>query len=291
MSQRAAADLEPCVASARVRPTSYPGPLIAHSALVTAEEQWLIRTGSPDPWGWWPMLDGPHHRLDEALDALGEARVAERAAVLAPGSVASPPQHRHHAQLMHFSPVVPLVKVAVSGVAVGHAAHVSMYGYVPFTIRVQPHARTRMTLALLDEHQLMAMDAARSRFHRVLLRSADGFDVVCGQYRLSAVYAYVSKDGYLAEPSGQALPASGQEDLVSRLSAHEGVRALLGQDADSAARHSRAGGPGWLAEVRRAMRQAQLVRRDEAADMMECHKSRHTLYMGDSEGWPSRADL
>lgn len=202
--------------------------------------------------------------LDQALARLGQPVMAARFPVLAVGSNAAPAQIRHKLAAPR-SPVMPLVDVTVTGLAVGVAAQVAPYGALPATPVFGPDLSCRLFVAWLDSRQLDHMDRSEgahlpsphSGYERRLLAPADTghpVEVVLPTGEaLDSVFAYVARSGCLVHPDGEEtgvnrplLPIedgmASQRTLISRMVAlSPGLRDLLGATAEQ-----------WEARVRAA---------------------------------------
>lgn len=160
--------------------------------------------------------------VDELLAGQGVAPVGSRALVVAVGSNASPDvlRHKFARSGRDVSPTTPLVAGTVTGIGVGHSAHVSRRGYVAAAPYADPRARCRLTVSLLDEAQVAAIDATEPNYRRVLLSGRDHPLELDSGERPEAYYLYVSVHGVLADPfTGRPTPRRTQGSLHRWLAA------------------------------------------------------------------------
>jgi hypothetical protein len=94
-----------------------------------------------------------------------------RTLVVAVGSNASPAVLAR--KLAAVEPTVPMAECVVTGIAVGHSAHVSAGGYVPAAPYDSPTARTPLRAGWFTPEQLAALDATEPNYERVSLATAD----------------------------------------------------------------------------------------------------------------------
>src|SRR5690349_16856734 len=126
-----------------VDPLSYPGATLRHGFLWL--DSWVYRI-KPGPDVGRPELRveidggplaarGAAGPLDEALQAAGGTPMAGRQPVLAFGSNASPAQlSTKFAAMDREHRALPVLRGSVAGFALGHSAHISNPGYVPYVI-------------------------------------------------------------------------------------------------------------------------------------------------------------
>jgi hypothetical protein len=114
---------------------------------------------------------------------------------------------------------VPMVRAEVTGLGIGHSAHVSRGGYLP----AAPYASTALTpttvtVALwLTDEQRAAVDATEPNYNRVRLR-ADDYPIGLEAGRTPKTYGvYVSRWGVVAVDGVRPVPLGSQEALHARL--------------------------------------------------------------------------
>ncbi|SDS10046.1 hypothetical protein [Jiangella sp. DSM 45060] len=138
-----------------------------------------------------------------------------RRPVLAVGSNAAASQLR---QKLGPDLAVPVHAVRVSDLAVGHSAHVSRAGYIPYTPYEHRGRTLRAVVLWLDDAQLARMDETEPNYDRVRLSSAhyrlalESGDVVAGYD------VYRSVHGVIA-----GLPATTQADAFAQLARRPGI--------------------------------------------------------------------
>ncbi|SEE19061.1 hypothetical protein [Jiangella alba] len=142
-------------------------------------------------------------------------RLDGRRPLLAVGSNASPSQLR---QKLGPDLVVPVYSTRVDGLAVGHSAHVSRAGYIPYAPYAAPGQTLRTAMLLwLDDAQLARMDETEPNYDRVLLASADYRLALEWGTEMTAYYVYRSVHGVIAD-----LPATTQADAFAQLARRPG---------------------------------------------------------------------
>ena len=155
--------------------------------------------------------------VDTLLARTGAAPVSERHLVAAVGSNASPAVMRRKLERGGASTVVPFLEVTVSGVAVGHSAHVSPPGYIPATPYGDESSILTLMATLLDDTQLERVDATEPKYRRRLLGSGrcrltfDGFECP------DEVWLYESVCGVLTAPGRAPVPLTEQRQLMRLL--------------------------------------------------------------------------
>jgi hypothetical protein len=232
-------------------PLDYPGRLVRESSLLVGA--WLHRMDGPDV-----LADGGplgHGRLGlaEALARLGRPGPAQRRPVLAIGSNASPAQLLFKYAGLPGEPVVPITAVTVDGLAVGHSAHVSRPGYLPWAPLAQPGHRLAALLLWLDPEQLLVLDRTEPNYRRVPLpggMAVQGGGLVTGD----RCELYRSRWGLLRPgPDRPALAATSQPDVWAALLARPWFAALAGTRAAHPATVRMAATPALRDRARRAL--------------------------------------
>ena len=220
-------------------------------------EPWLY-PGTPAPTSGL-LHDGRYSQLDP-LPSLDERYV-----VVAVGSNASPAVMHRKLAKDGVDGTVPFVLAGVTGLRVGHSAHVSRAGYIPAAPILTPSAQTSVVAVFLDHEQLAALDRTEPNYVResvgrdecrLTLGAGDG---------PAAFHLYVSKRGVLA-PTGQPpLECTDQDRLYSHLRQRCAPFSRLLADDDRAAMRRFASDEnlrrramdafrraGWVAECRRS---------------------------------------
>jgi hypothetical protein len=101
--------------------------------------------------------------FDVELTALHAPPLANRRAVLAYGSNASPAQLRRKLASADCSPVVPMTRGWAQRLAIGYSDHESRYGAIPATVLVDDDAVTEVFVAWLDPEQFELFDRSEQR--------------------------------------------------------------------------------------------------------------------------------
>jgi hypothetical protein len=213
-------------------PQDYPGVAVDAAALLTDGDPPVraMRAGRQgfeveDPSGW---LD-----LDEVLAQAGAAPLRTRTPVVAVGSNGSPTVMLAKLGSPGASRWLPMARCVVTGVAIGHSAHVSVRGYVAAAPYASPGVQTPMVLSWLDESQLTALDATEPNYRRV------GLNVGRFPLQLPAPVVvercdiYESLHGVIAV-DGRPVPMSAQAALHATLARMAGI-AELASWSDTAA--------------------------------------------------------
>ncbi len=146
----------------------------------------------------------------EPHEAAPDLSLVGRTLVLAVGSNAYPSVLRR--KLAAVDPAVPTAACVVTGLAVGHSAHVSAGGYIPAAPYASPGSRTPMRAGWFTPAQLAALDGTEPNYQRVSLpvaRFAIDLDV-------EAFDVYRSRWGVLAH-LGVPLVFQGQRELRALL--------------------------------------------------------------------------
>jgi hypothetical protein len=171
--------------------------------------------------------------------------------VLAVGSNASPGVLTGKLRRAGATGSVPMVRVEVDGLAVGHSAHVSRGGYVP----AAPYAASDTTTAWglwLTREQRVALDATEPNYTRVRLRAADRPIALEDGGPPTAYELYVSRWGVLAVDGERPVPLGSQLVLHARLAEVEEF-ATLAPWRDPEAAVSALADPVVQARIREAL--------------------------------------
>jgi hypothetical protein len=222
-----------------VDPLSYPGAALRHSFLWL--DSWVYRVEPASGGGrsgWAVVIDGgplavssAGDRLDDALRGAGVAPMPGRHPVLAFGSNASPAQLlTKFAALSPVRRVVPVLRGAVAGLALGHSPHVSIPGYVPYVIVDGGAAAVLDAFVLwLDPAQRAVLDRTEPNY-RLVRMPAERYPLSVetpggiGEYS-----AYKGKWGALRWPCEPAPARAGsQQEMFERVGQLPWFAAALG---------------------------------------------------------------
>jgi hypothetical protein len=215
-------------------PLSYPGRMASGDALLVGAWLYALST-APEAGDWRVRVDGgplasgrrvaaTTITLAEALRRLDVAALGERRPMLAVGSNGSPAQLSHKLG----APVVPLTHARVRGLMIGHSAHVSAAGYVPYTaIAAEPEAPpVTLPCLWLDDEQRRRVDATELNYQPITLDHSWLIEASVTFGRAPTLYR--SNWGALrAEPSAGALPAGDQPSVWRRLAELAWFRQLV----------------------------------------------------------------
>lgn len=189
----------------------------------------------------------------------------DRTPLLAVGSNASPAQLWHKFRAAGVPSVVPMVPVAVTGLASGMAAYVARAGYVPATPVLGPDLTAELFVLWLDADQLARLDATEPNYRRVPLALGDP---AAGSVRvtlpsgrpLDRCDVYAGVHGHLVLGDGaDPLLLDDQATLLARLlAASTRLRRLAGETAQEWVERTRL--PGVADEVRATFRDEGWVR-------------------------------
>jgi hypothetical protein len=153
------------------------------------------------------LRDGRYYP-PEALDG--------RQLVVAVGSNASPAvMHRKFAR-QGASTTIPFVTGTVTGLAIGHSAHVSRHGYIAAAPILDPSTRTAVVASLLDAEQLECLDRTEPNYDRRLVDERTCRLVLDGNESPPSFLIYASKWGVLAS-GGIPFALMSQQDLYAVL--------------------------------------------------------------------------
>lgn len=191
-------------------PGLYPGPPVPGDCLLAGTWRHPLSGTTLD--------DGPLAglSLDEALAALAAAPMRARRPVAAIGSNAAA------GQLLHkwggAVDAIPMMRATVSGIGVGHSAHVAVAGYLPYAPFRAPGRRTTVFVLWLDEVQVERLDATEPNYVRTAFGGAGSLMLDGGGGGLSSWEMYRSRWGVLGDREG-FIPAVDQAAALGRLAA------------------------------------------------------------------------
>lgn len=212
-----------------LEPLTYPGPPVPGPSLLDADR--LIPLGvEQDRLGAW-SVDG--RALDEVLADGGHAPTGSRYPVVAVGSNASPAQVAYKLERLGLPSAVPMVPVAVRGIAIGYGGFVCSAGYVPAAPYADDSVETTLVVTWLDAEQLQAVDTSEfPSYGRATLPGEHFAMSMPSGERLGAAGLYFSRRGILADPAtGRPLQLGDQSRLLTAmLAGSQRLRGLLGPD-------------------------------------------------------------
>jgi hypothetical protein len=198
-------------------PLRYPGTTPPDSGVITAS-------------GFLPV--SPTADLNNLLEDLSQATTADRHPVIAVGSNASVHQlRRKFRNDLTEDDVIPMLLMAVDGIAAGVSAHVSKPGYVPAApLAVQDSSKDLFVLWLSDA-QLVVLDETEPNYRRTTLPG----HLFPTRHELTGTLPdcsiYVSKHGCLADRFGRPLRLEPQPVLLTRLLSELPALRTLGGNA------------------------------------------------------------
>ena len=160
-------------------------------------------------------LDGAQS-LDDALASLAATPMRSRTPVVAVGSNAAPAQLRAKLLGHGAQPVVPAQRARITGLGVGHSAHVSRGGYVPAAPFASRGARATLFLLWLDDAQRDIVDETEPGYRRQ--RLPEGCTVTF-PYGLGPASAelYRSRHGLLSRDGLAPLLRRSQREVIDLL--------------------------------------------------------------------------
>jgi hypothetical protein len=142
---------------------------------------------------------------------------AERYVVVAVGSNASPAVMHRKLATNGVDGTVPFIHAEVTGLRVGHSAHVSRAGYIPAAPILTPPARTSVVAVFLDHEQLTAVDRTEPNYIRESVGQDECRLSLAGGESPASFQLYVSRRGVLAPPGEQPLGLMDQDALFAHL--------------------------------------------------------------------------
>jgi hypothetical protein len=143
-----------------------------------------------------------------------------RALVVAVGSNASPAVVHRKLARCGASDEVAFLTGTVTGLAVGHSAHVSVPGFVPAAPFHDPRAATDVRALLLNEKQLSCLDATEPNYTRRAVPATTCRLQLDGGRAADVFWVYDGRWGVLAPPDAAPWPLTTQAQLHARLRAH-----------------------------------------------------------------------
>jgi hypothetical protein len=176
--------------------------------------------GAPAP-GSGLLVDGRFEPLSpEDLNRLGQPPYDDRVLVVAVGANASPAVLHRKLRRDGLAVRVPFLAATLTGVAVGHSAHVSVPGYVPAAPYAAAGVSTPVMASLLDAEQVDCLDRTEPNYVRRTLHGGEYGLRLDGGDRARDFDLYDGRWGVLAPPGGSPLPLSDQIGLHTYLAAH-----------------------------------------------------------------------
>ena len=151
--------------------------------------------------------------------------------VVAYGSNAAPAQLAHKYRGGSVSPVLPVVRARVTGLAVAFSAHMAGYGAVPATVLAAAGTTSTVSVTFVDTDQLELLDGTELGYRRVTVAGVEHPLVLEGGEVLDVYELYVSSHGVLTldgeVPLLGAIPTAGS--VARRLSEEELLAELVGR--------------------------------------------------------------
>jgi hypothetical protein len=176
---------------------------------------------------------GQSNCLNYVLLTSNVAPVDSRHMMVSIGSNASPAVMRRKLRQRSVNATIAFVQANVSGLRVGHSAHVSVPGYIAAAPVLEPSATTPVVVSLLDAEQLECLDATEPNYTRTLLTAeVCQLELEAGE-RPASFLLYVSKHGVLAPPGQDPLRLMSQQDVYERLRGQLEPVASLFRDSDT----------------------------------------------------------
>jgi len=254
--------------SPRTDPLSYPGAAVSTSSLVTGG--WFYRVvarAGADVDEWLVVPDGGPLRLasgntmGEVLAKAGASPMAGRRPVLAVGSNAAPSQLRAKFSSSGVSDIVPITRVEVEGLRVGHSAHISASGYIPYApFACEDPGSAALAITWLDTAQVQLIDKTEPNYAPCAISS---LPAALESGRLVTDYVlYRSKWGLLRRPSdGTLVRSTTQHDVLRLLAGCPGVLDALPELSHSPTRaiHALRSSPETRERVREHLKAAGMV--------------------------------
>ncbi|MGH3341384.1 MAG: hypothetical protein ACRDPK_00575 [Carbonactinosporaceae bacterium] len=158
-------------------------------------------------------------RLDAALTGLRAAPLSDRRPVVAVGSNAAPGQLRHKFADRQVGDVIPLTRATVRGLSIGHSAHVSAAGYVPYIpLAAAEDVVSEFYVLWLDDPQLERLNETEPNYQLVTV-TGDHYPLTLESGERVASYAmYRGRWGALRlSPDVLAIEATTQEEVFTLL--------------------------------------------------------------------------
>jgi hypothetical protein len=196
-----------------IAPARYPGPPAPGSGL---------------------LVDGRFEPLaPDDLSRLGRPPYDDRLLVVAVGANASPTVLHRKLRREGLEGRVPFLAATLSGVAVGHSAHVSVPGYVPAAPYAAAGVSTPVMASLLDAEQVDCLDRTEPNYVRRTLHGEAFWLRLDGGDLPHDFDLYDGRWGVLSPPNRSPIPLTDQVDLHTYLAAHwPAYTELLGAGRD-----------------------------------------------------------
>jgi hypothetical protein len=196
--------------------------------------------------------------IDDLLADLGASALADRHPVVAVGCNASPAVLAR--KLVDVDTTVPMITARISGLAIGHSAHVSRLGYIAATPFVRSGAVTDVVVTMLDGDQLGCVDITEPNYVRRRVDTSTCRLELDGGTGLAAFEIYTSRWGVICR-GGSRVELASQEALFMLLrqvgppfaaGLASDVRALMTEFARDDVRRAEAAAAlaaaGWVAD-------------------------------------------
>ncbi|WP_420124428.1 gamma-glutamylcyclotransferase family protein [Nakamurella sp.] len=172
--------------------------------------------------------------------APADPRPAGRHAVVAFGSNAAPAQLA--AKFGAAGGPITVTHARLRGFALGHSPHVSVPGYLPWVLVVDPGAAVECALLWLDDRQRGLLDATEPNYDLRPIEPARHGPVLRATGRVVPAAAYRGRWGALRWPGAAGpVPAGSQAAVFDRLATFGWVRELAGTGGVAAVQRRLAG--------------------------------------------------
>lgn len=212
----------------RIAPLSYPGTAPGQSSFLSEQMHFEMRPQPGKSLAEAEVLlpDGTASTLNIALLNADVEPAEQRAVVVSVGSNSSLAVMHRKFSKGGVSTTLPVFEGTVTGISVGHSAHVSAPGYIAAAPLAEDAARTTIYAALLDAEQIRCLDETEPNYAHVLL-DREQYNLTLGTTEPSAVGAeipdefhlYVSIHGLITPPQCQPLRLGTQDEVFRMLAA------------------------------------------------------------------------
>jgi hypothetical protein len=184
--------------------------------------------------------------------------MAERFPVVAVGSNASPGQLSHKFTTGRFvSEIVPVTLARVRGIAIGHSAHISKAGYMPYVPLAHEVSIERALFILwLDKTQMERVNETEPNYTPVTVDRGNAPALLESGERVEVFSMYRGKWGALRlSPDAPPVEATQQEEVLNLLGSLPWFYDLVPElrEGASAAAYALAGDERRRTEVRERM--------------------------------------
>lgn len=158
-------------------PIDYPWPAASHSGLLDGAAYRKLELRRGRRFGIAQVRSSTDQlvSINQHLVESNVATIDSRVLVVAVGSNASPAvmADKFSDNVRSVSTVLPFVRCSISGISVGHSAHVSKRGYIAAAPFAKTNATSELWASWLDLSQLEVLDSTEPNYQRVLVSSSD----------------------------------------------------------------------------------------------------------------------